>query len=137
MTWKTEMLPRLGFVGDALVPCKADKAPIELAWQKRGYSADAVGKLGDKVRAVGINPKRCSLICIDCDTAEAYDLIQAEGLPLPPTWHIGRSNNPDRAKFIYSVTQAQKDHMPTDAGKWSKNGLEVFWNSQQFIVAGD
>ena len=137
MTWKTKMLPRLEFVGDALVPCKADKAPIELAWQKRGYSADAVGKLGDKVRAVGINPKRCDLICIDCDTAEAYDLIQAEGLPLPPTWHIGRSNNPDRAKFIYRVTQAQKDHMPTDAGKWSKNGLEVFWNSQQFIVAGE
>lgn len=131
------MLPRLEFIGEALVPCKSDKAPIELAWQKRGYGTGAIAKWGDECRAVGINPKRCLLICIDCDTTEAYDLIQAEGLPLPPTWQIGRTNNPDRAKFIYRITKEQKDRMPTDAGKWSKNGLEIFWNSQQFIVAGD
>ena len=137
MSWKTEMLPRLEFLGAALVPCGATKAPIEKAWQQKGYTVQEIIDMGDKVKAVGVNPKRCLYVCIDCDTAEAYDIIQNQGLPLPPTWQIGRFGDAERSKFIYSVTKEQKDRMPAHKGKWSKNGLEVFWNSQQFIVAGD
>jgi len=129
------MLPQIRVA--CLVPCGSDKAPLEKAWQQKGYNANEIAAMGDRVRAVGINTAKANLICIDLDGPDAFDFIEAKGLPLPPTWVIGRSNDPNRMKRVYRVTDQQKERLPQDAGKWKKGTLEVFWRSQQFIVMGE
>lgn len=133
--WKETMLPQIRVA--CLVPCGPDKAPLEKAWQQKGYSAKEIASMGDRVRAVGINTAKANLVCIDLDGPDAFDFIDAKGLPLPPTWVIGRSNDANRMKRVYRVTDEQRERLPQDAGKWKKGTLEVFWRSQQFIVMGD
>jgi len=135
MSWKSDMLPKIRVA--CLVPCGPDKAPIEKAWQQKGYSADEIAKMGDRVRAVGINTAKANLVCVDLDGPDAFDFVEAKRLPLPPTWVIGRSNDANRMKRVYRVTEAQRERLPQDAGKWKKGTLEVFWRSQQFIVMGE
>ncbi len=135
MNWKTEML--LQMPGECLVPCGPDKAPLEKAWQQKGYTAQQIAKMGDKVRSVGINTAKAKYVCIDLDGTDAFDFCQAHGLPLLPTWVIGRSNDSTRQKHIYCVSDEQSARLPIDAGKWKKGNLEVFWRSQQFIAAGE
>lgn len=120
-----------------LVPCGSDKAPLEKAWQQKGYTAAEILDMGTRVKAVGINTAKANLVCVDLDGPDAFDFVEARGLPLPPTWVIGRSNDANRMKRVYRVTPQQQERLPTDAGKWKKGTLEVFWRSQQFIVMGD
>lgn len=134
-SWKTTQLPHL--TGDYLVPCNGNKAPLESGWNTKGYTAEQILAMGDRVRAVGINTAKASLVCIDLDGPDAYDYIEQRKLPLPPTWVIGRSNDASRAKRVYSVTPEQASRLPTDAGKWKHGTLEVFWRSQQFVAAGE
>lgn len=129
------MLPQIKV--SCLVPCGADKAPLEKAWQQKGYSAAEITAMGDRVRAVGINTAKANLVCIDLDGPDAFDFIEQRQLPLPQTWVIGRTTDPDRMKRVYKVTPEQMARLPQDAGKWKKGTLEVFWRSQQFIVVGE
>lgn len=120
-----------------LVPCGADKAPLEKSWQQKGYTAAQIQEMGERVRAVGINTAKANLVCIDLDGADAFDFIEQRDLPLPETWVIGRTTDPNRMKRVYRVSAAQIERLPQDAGKWKKGSLEVFWRSQQFIVMGE
>lgn len=133
--WKREMLPLVP--GACLVPCGPDKAPLEKAWQQKGYTAQEIAKMGDRVKAVGINTAKAMYVCVDLDGVDAFDFCQERGLPLPDTWVIGRSNDDTRMKRIYSVTEEAKKRLPLDNGKWKKGNLEVFWRSQQFIAMGE
>jgi len=135
MNWRTEMLPQINVA--CLVPCGPDKAPLEKAWQQKGYTAAEIAAMGDRVRSVGINTAKANLVCIDLDGPDAFDFIEARGLPLPETWVIGRNTDPNRMKRVYRVTPEQQARLPVDRGKWRKGSLEVFWRSQQFIVMGD
>ena len=123
--------------GECLVPCGPDKAPLEKAWQQKGYTAQQIAEMGDKVRSVGINTAKAKYVCIDLDGTDAFDFCQEHRLPLLPTWVIGRSNDSTRQKHIYYVSDEQSARLPIDAGKWKKGNLEVFWRSQQFIAAGE
>lgn len=134
-TWRDSMLPQIKVA--CLVPCGADKAPLEKAWQQKGYTAAQIRGMGDRVRAVGINTAKANLVCIDLDGPDAFDFIEHRGLPLPQTWVIGRTTDPNRMKRVYRVSAAQIERLPQDAGKWKKGSLEVFWRSQQFIVMGE
>lgn len=134
-TWRDSMLPQIKVA--CLVPCGADKAPLEKAWQQKGYTAAQIRGMGDRVRAVGINTAKANLVCIDLDGPDAFDFIEQRGLPLPQTWVIGRTTDPNRMKRVYRVSAAQIERLPQDAGKWKKGSLEVFWRSQQFIVMGE
>jgi hypothetical protein len=134
-SWKSDMLPLVRV--PCLVPCGSDKAPLEKAWQQKGYSADEIASMGDRVRAVGINTAKANLVCIDLDGPDAFDYISARNLPLPDTWVIGRSNDANRMKRVYRVSPEQRERLPQDAGKWKSGTLEVFWRSQQFIVMGE
>ena len=129
------MLPQVP--GACLVPCGPDKAPLEKSWQQKGYTAQEIAKMGDRVKAVGINTAKAMYVCIDLDGVDAFDFCQERGLPLPDTWVIGRSNDDTRMKRVYSVTEETKKRLPLDNGKWKKGNLEVFWRSQQFIAMGE
>ena len=134
-TWRESMLPQIKVA--CLVPCGSDKAPLEKAWQQKGYTAAQIAAMGDRVRSVGINTAKANLVCIDLDGPDAFDFIEQRSLPLPQTWVIGRTTDPNRMKRVYRVSKSQNERLPQDAGKWKKGSLEVFWRSQQFIVMGD
>jgi len=135
MNWRTEMLPQITVA--CLVPCGADKAPLEKAWQQKGYTQAEIAAMGDRVKSVGINTAKANLVCIDLDGPDAFDFIESRRLPLPETWVIGRNTDPNRMKRVYRVRPDQQARLPVDRGKWKKGSLEVFWRSQQFIVMGD
>lgn len=134
-SWREIMLPQIQVA--CLVPCGADKAPLEKAWQQKGYTAKQIAAMGNRVRSVGINTAKANLVCVDLDGPDAFEFIEQRGLPLPQTWVIGRTTDPNRMKRVYRVSKEQNERLPQDAGKWKKGSLEVFWRSQQFIVMGE
>jgi len=135
--WRKHQLPLLK--GGCLIPCDGNKTPIAgKGWQDKGYTADQIAVMDD-AQAVGINAAKTDLVCIDIDGPKALTFYREHHLPLPTTWVVGRTTDTTRTKHIYRVTPEQEARLPKDTGKrsWKDHQLEAFWNSQQFIVAGN
>lgn len=137
--WKKHQLPELPW--KALVPCNGHKRPIDNEWEHLECDWRDIAELNGTCRAVGINTGKCNLICIDIDGEIAAELISS--LDEPITWTIWRERGPGRKKIVFTATPEQKSQLTeacNGSGKWKRPSckqLEVFWHSQQFIVAGD
>jgi len=139
--WRKHQLPLLKGGQASLVPCDGNKTPIAgKNWQDKGCTAAEIAAMNDpRIQAVGVITAKTNFVCIDVDGPNALPFCKHHNLPLPPTWSVGRSNNSTRIKHIYGIRSEQKAQLPKKPGKrsWPEHQLEVFWNSQQFIVAGN